>query len=182
MEYSLPGLRNIDYENPVACSSGRGAQRADARRGFVFMGVIASALALGCRGGGEEGASAGGAERDIRAVLARQVQSWNAGDLAGFMDGYEKSDRLRFHSGGDVTLGWQTVAQRYRTRYQDRAAMGTLTFSELAVDVVAPETALAFGRWRLQRAQDQPSGLFTLMLRRRPEGWRIVYDHTSAAK
>jgi ketosteroid isomerase-like protein len=166
-------LRNHDYENPVACLPA----------GFIVLSVIASALLMGCRSSTEAAAAADAqAERDIRAVLAGQVQSWNAGDLAGFLEGYEKSDRLRFHSGGDVTLGWQTVSQRYRKRYQDRAAMGTLIFSELAVEVIGPVTALAFGRWRLRRAQDEPSGLFTLLLRRRPEGWRVAYDHTSSAR
>jgi uncharacterized protein YbdZ (MbtH family) len=27
-----------------------------------------------------------------------------------------------------------------------------------------------------------PHGLFTLIVRRLPEGWRIVHDHTSAAE
>ena len=40
----------------------------------------------------------------------------------------------------------------------------------------------AFGRWRLERAQDAPSGLFTLLFRRTSAGWRIVHDHTSAAE
>ena len=109
-------------------------------------------------------------ERDIRALLERQARDWNAGDLAGYMEGYEKSERLRFHSGGDVTLGWQTVHDRYRKRYQDRAAMGRLTFSEVAVEPLGPEAAVVHGRWRLQRAQDEPSGLFTLLLRKNPEG------------
>jgi hypothetical protein len=26
----------------------------------------------------------------------------------------------------------------------------------------------------------RPSGLFTLILRKLPEGWRIVHDHTSS--
>ena len=27
----------------------------------------------------------------------------------------------------------------------------------------------------------RPGGLYTLVLRKKPEGWRIVHDHTSAA-
>jgi ketosteroid isomerase-like protein len=172
MDYWQRGLRDSHYGNRAACSRGRAGL-------VVVLAVTAAIATTGCRSEGDDRAAA---ERDIRAVLARQVQSWNDGDLAGFMEGYEKSDRLRFHSGGDVTLGWQTVSQRYRTRYQDRAAMGTLTFSEVAVELVAPDVAVAYGRWRLQRAQDQPSGLFTLVLRQRAEGWRVVYDHTSSAK
>ena len=122
------------------------------------------------------------AESEIRAVLDAQMRAWNAGDLRGFMEGYARSERTRFQSGSDVALGWQTVFDRYQRRYGDRASMGVLKFSEVEVTVLAPTTALAFGRWRLERAHDAPSGLFTLLLRSTPAGWRIVHDHTSAAE
>ena len=97
------------------------------------------------------------------------------------MEGYLSSARTRFQSGGDVFLGWQTVFDRYQKRYRDRTAMGRLTFNEVEVTVLAPGAALVVGRWRLERAQDTPSGLFTLLYRRTSAGWRIVHDHTSAA-
>jgi ketosteroid isomerase-like protein len=118
----------------------------------------------------------------VRAVLDQQVKDWNAGDLANFMRGYERSDKTRFASGGNVTLGWQAVMDRYQRTYADKAAMGTLTFSEPDITVISADTALAFGRWRLQREKDEPSGLFTLLFRKTPEGWKIVHDHTSAAE
>jgi hypothetical protein len=123
----------------------------------------------------------GGVEGQVRAVLEQQVRQWNAGNLPGFMETYARSERTRFASGGNISIGWQTVFDRYRKKYGDRAAMGTLTFSGLEISVLAPDAALAFGRWQLKREQDQPSGLFTLVLRKLPEGWRIVHDHTSAA-
>jgi ketosteroid isomerase-like protein len=123
-----------------------------------------------------------GAEQQVRAVLEAQVHAWNAGDLRGFMDGYARTDRARFQSGGAVSLGWQTVFDRYQKRYGDRGSMGVLKFSEVEVTVLAPDAALAVGRWQLERAQDAPSGLFTLLFRRTPDGWRIVHDHTSAAE
>jgi ketosteroid isomerase-like protein len=126
--------------------------------------------------------AAANAESGICAVLDAQVRAWNAGDLRGFMEGYARSERTRFHSGGDVSLGWQTVFDRYQKRYGDRASMGVLKFSEVEVTVLAPDAAFAIGRWRLERAQDAPSGLFTLLFRRTPAGWRIVHDHTSAAE
>ena len=60
--------------------------------------------------------------------------------------------------------------------------MGTLTFSDLEVTPVGSEAALAFGHWHLKREHDEPSGLFTLIFRKLPDGWRIVHDHTSAAE
>jgi ketosteroid isomerase-like protein len=121
------------------------------------------------------------AAREITALLAAQSAAWNRGDIDGFMAGYARTDTLRFASGGTVTLGWQATLDGYRRRYPDRTAMGTLAFSDLEITELAPDAALAFGRWKLTRAQDAPHGLFTLTLRRTAEGWRIIQDHTSSA-
>ncbi len=41
------------------------------------------------------------------------------------------------------------------------------------------DAALILGHWELEREKDRPGGIFTLVVRRFPEGWRIVHDHTS---
>lgn len=114
-------------------------------------------------------------------MLAAQQAGWNRQDLAGFMAGYARGDDTRFASGGDVTRGWQTVFDRYARRYQTAEAMGQLAFTDVEVTVLAPDSVLVFGRWQLERAADRPQGLFTLVFRRFPDGWRIVHDHTSSA-
>ena len=117
----------------------------------------------------------------IRGVLDQQVKDWNDGSIEKFMRGYAKSDSTRFASGGEIRLGWQTVFDRYKKTYGDKAAMGKLTFSDLDITVFSDNAALAFGRWKLEREKDEPSGLFTLVFRKTKDGWRIVHDHTSAA-
>ncbi|MEP0546657.1 MAG: DUF4440 domain-containing protein [Rhodothermales bacterium] len=118
----------------------------------------------------------------IRAVLDAQVAAWNEGSVRGFMDGYARTDSLRFASGGNVRTGWQATLEGYERGYPDGAAMGTLRFDSLDVQVLSPSWAVVFGRWRLDRAEDTPNGLFTLLFERRPEGWRIVHDHTSSSE
>jgi ketosteroid isomerase-like protein len=122
------------------------------------------------------------AEPEVRAVLDQQARDWNEGRIVRFMRGYARRDDIRFASGGEVQRGWQLVFDRYVKKYGDRAAMGRLTFSDVEVTMMSPDAALVLGRWRLQREKDEPSGLFTLVFRRLPEGWRIVHDHTSAAE
>lgn len=145
--------------------------------------LLAACLAMGCAGsrtgpGTRHGA---GAEADVRAVLDAQVAAWNRGSIDEFMQGYDTSADTRFASGGDVTLGWETVLRRYRARYGSREAMGRLAFSGLDVRMLSASDALVFGRWRLERGQDAPSGLFTLWMHRTPVGWRVAHDHTSSA-
>jgi beta-aspartyl-peptidase (threonine type) len=117
----------------------------------------------------------------IQAVLDAQVAAWNKGDLEAFMTGYWAAPELTFFSGGNRTQGWQATLERYRKRYQSEGQeMGKLTFSDLEVDLLGPDTAFVRGRFQLERSKDRPSGLFTLVLRRMPEGWRIIHDHTSS--
>lgn len=110
-----------------------------------------------------------------------QMAAWNAGDIEAFMEGYWKSDALRFASGGDIVTGWRATIERYRRAYPDRAAMGRLSFDIYEVDVVSDRDAFVFGRFTLDREHDRPTGLFTLRFRKFDDAWLIISDHTSAA-
>ena len=122
------------------------------------------------------------AEAEIRDVLAVQDAAWNSGDIDGFMEHYIKSEDLRFASGGNINRGWQATIDGYKTRYPDKSAMGTLSFTDLEVDVLSPDNALVFGHWKLTRAADMHRGLFTLHMKRVDGQWVIVSDHTSSAE
>jgi ketosteroid isomerase-like protein len=118
---------------------------------------------------------------EITAVLTAQAAAWNRGDIDAFMQSYAQIDTLRFASGGKVTLGWRPTLEGYKQRYPDKAAMGTLTFTGIEITELAPDAAIAFGRWKLTREKDTPHGLFTLTLKKTAAGWRIIQDHTSSA-
>ena len=117
----------------------------------------------------------------IQSVLRAQQDSWNRGDIDGFMNGYARSKSTLFISEDTVRRGWETVREHYRKKYSDRTKMGTLAFSELEITPLSSDSAVVLGRWKLQRANDRPHGRFTLVFKHLPEGWRIVHDHTSAA-
>jgi uncharacterized protein (TIGR02246 family) len=119
---------------------------------------------------------------EIQSVLTAQQNAWNRGDIDAFMNGYARSTSTVFVSEDEVRRGWETVRDRYRAKYSDRAQMGALSFSDIEVTMLSPEAAFVLGRWKLKRANDEPHGRFTLIFKRLPEGWRIVHDHTSAAK
>jgi uncharacterized protein (TIGR02246 family) len=118
---------------------------------------------------------------EIQSVLTAQQDAWNRGDIDAFMNGYAQSASTVFVSEDEVRRGWETVRDRYRVKYSNRAKMGTLSFSDIEVTMLSPDAAGVLGRWRLKRANDEPHGRFTLIFKRLPEGWRIVHDHTSAA-
>jgi len=144
---------------------------------LVVLGVASSAWAQAdARIAGARNADAG-----IRAVLDKQVEAWNRGDLEGFMAGYWNSPDLVFQSGATRTRGWQATLERYRQRYQaDGKEMGRLRFDELDVQLLSADAAFIRGRWHLtMKDGSEPGGLFTLLARRIGGEWKIVHDHTS---
>ena len=144
--------------------------------------VLLTLAAFGLAGCQTTDSGTASPEAEIRAVIEQQARDWNDGSIERFMRGYAKRVDIRFASGGDLNRGWQPVFDRYVKKYGDRAAMGKLAFSGLEVTVLSADAAVVLGRWRLQREKDEPTGLFTLVFRKFPEGWRIVHDHTSAAE
>jgi len=128
--------------------------------------------------------SYGNDQKAIEHVLRKQQEAWNRHDLEGFMAGYWNSPELTFFSGAKEQDGWQATIDRYLATYASPGhEMGKLEFSGLRVEVLGQEAAFARGSWKLTMSDGKtPHGLFTLVFRKFPEGWKIVHDHTSAAE
>ena len=120
----------------------------------------------------------------VTQVLGSQMNAWNNHDLDAFMTGYWKSPELTFFSGANERHGWQETMDRYKATYQSPGhEMGKLDFSNMRVEALGTDAAFVRGEWRLVMSDGKtPHGLFTLVFRKFPEGWKIVHDHTSAAE
>lgn len=117
----------------------------------------------------------------VAAVLADQSAAWNRGDLVGYMAGYLRSEALVFTSGSQVRTGYEETLASYQRKYgQAPDTMGKLAFRVLRIDPVGADGAVVLGRWDLERSAGKSGGIFSVVLERRPEGWRIVHDHTSS--
>jgi uncharacterized protein (TIGR02246 family) len=114
----------------------------------------------------------------IKAVMTRQVAAWNAGDIDGFMAGYWNSPELTFVSGTTVTKGWAETLARYKARYDTPEKRGRLAFSDLDVEVLGPDAAVVFGRWKVMGAKPG-QGVFTLTFRKVDGRWVVANDRTS---
>lgn len=135
-----------------------------------------------CRAQARTAESSGSSE--IEHVLRTQQDAWNRHDLEGFMTGYWNSPQLTFFSGATEREGWQATLDRYRSVYASPGhEMGKLEFSGLRIEMLGADAAFARGAWRLTMPDGKtPHGLFTLVFRRFPQGWKIVHDHTSVAE
>ena len=120
---------------------------------------------------------------DIHAVLTDSEQAWNRGDLPAFAAYYDDSPETTFVGKEVVRGGVQAILNRYRKAYPTREAMGTLSFSNVDVRMLTPDLALVTGEFHLERTAvggGNASGRYSLILRKRPSGWKIIHDHTSS--
>lgn len=120
----------------------------------------------------------------VTAVLQKQVNAWNHHDLEAFMSGYWNSPELTFFSGGHENRGWQQALDHYRATYASPGhEMGKLEFANLRVEPLGTDAAFVRGEYHLTMPDGKtPHGLFTLVFRKFPEGWKIIHDHSSAAE
>jgi uncharacterized protein (TIGR02246 family) len=115
----------------------------------------------------------------IRAVLDKQADDWNRGDIPAFVETYAEDCTFL---GKTVVEGRSGVAERYRQNYATPAAMGHLTFSDLKIKKIDNQVAVVTGEYHLKRTElagGDKSGSFSLVLKRKSGVWRIVLDHTS---
>lgn len=124
-------------------------------------------------------AAAASPQAEIRALLDKQIAAWNRGDLDTFMQTYWKSPKTAYVGANGIMRGWNSVLERYRRAYPNREAMGKTAFSDLEITMLAPDAAVVLGHWHLERASGDLGGVFSLVLRKFPGGWRIILDHTS---
>jgi ketosteroid isomerase-like protein len=117
----------------------------------------------------------------IQKVMEDQQAAWNHHDLEAFMAGYWNSPELTFFSGAHESKGWQAALDRYKKNYQGTGhEMGKLEFTNLRIEMLGPEAAFVRGEFHLTMSDGKtPHGLFTLIFRKFPEGWKIVHDHSA---
>lgn len=148
---------------------------APPRRAAVALALALAALGA-CRFGDAD-------RRAITTLLLGQADAWNRGDLDTFLRAYEPTEDLVFTSGATIRRGFAATRDRYHERYaaRDTSTMGRLAFELLEIRAVGRDGAVVLGRWRLSDTPLSGEGVFTLVLQRGRDGWRIVHDHTSAA-
>lgn len=118
---------------------------------------------------------------DVKQVMNSmrvQEESWNKGDVKGFMEYYWKSDSLKFIGSKGITYGWQKTLDNYIKGYPNKEAMGILTFTILEATQLSETSIYVIGKWELKK-EKPAGGHFTLLWKKINNQWVIVADHTS---
>ena len=126
-------------------------------------------------------------EAEIRAAIHAQAEAWNHADIPAFMQAYEDSPDTTF-IGATLGKGYQPIRERYLRNYTTPEQMGKLSFNDLDIRLLPSgcgkyEIALVTGKFHLDRTAKgeakKDDGIFSLVWRKGPQGWKIILDHTS---
>jgi hypothetical protein len=118
-------------------------------------------------------------EKNIRHLLAAQVEQWNKGNIPGFMKGYWENDSLVFIGKNGATYGYKPTLERYLKSYPDAAHMGKLISIIVSMKKLSPDYYFIIGKWELKRSAGDVSGSYTLLFKKIKGQWVIVCDHSS---
>ena len=157
------------------------------KRAVIVTCLAVFSLALHWSASAQTSPSQQSAEAQIRAAIQSQSDARNRADIPAFMQTYEDSPDTTF-IGLKLRKGYKPILERYKQSYTSRAQMGTLTFSDIDVRLLPSgcgksEIALVTGKFHLDRTEHgeaaKDDGIFSLVWRKGPHGWKIILDHTS---
>jgi ketosteroid isomerase-like protein len=116
------------------------------------------------------------AEAGIRLVMEAQEVAWNQHDLKGFMQGYWKSDQLKFYGSNGLTLGWENTLANYEKGYPTTAESGTLKFVINDISKIEGDNYWVMGEYHLKRQVGDADGVFIIIFKKINGDWKIVAD------
>jgi len=116
---------------------------------------------------------------EINKAMDSQVKCWSNGDIDGYMDGYWKSDSLRFLGRKGLQKGWHTTLNNYKKAYPDKKAMGKLIFKNISIEPLNNKQMFVVGEWVLERENDTLSGYYSLIWKKIDGQWKVIFDHTN---
>ena len=115
----------------------------------------------------------------ILAVLKAQRLAWSDHNMEEFMEGYWKSDSLKFYGSNGVTYGWDNTLDRYKQAYPTPDHTGILSFKINAISKITDEAYYVMGEYHLKRTVGNATGIFMIIFKRIDGAWKIIADTSS---
>jgi uncharacterized protein (TIGR02246 family) len=115
----------------------------------------------------------------IITTISDMQAAWNRGDFPGYMAGFANPDVV-FVSRGRIQKDWQATLEHYIADYGGAPdSQGQLAFSNIRIEMLAPDAAQLISNYNLVRAAGNQTGINTRLMRKRDGRWLIALNHVS---
>ncbi|WP_053971216.1 DUF4440 domain-containing protein [Mangrovimonas sp. ST2L15] len=139
----------------------------------IFFALV---LLLTCQLGLAQTTNYNSDQEAILAVMKEQEKAWNQHDLEGFMEGYWKSDSLKFFGSQGIASGWQKTLDNYKKGYPTSKESGILHFVIKSISPIENESYYVMGEFHLKRDIGNADGVFLIIFKKINGQWRIIAD------
>lgn len=113
---------------------------------------------------------------NIKSVVERGKDAWNAGDLDGYLATY--AENARYVGRGMLYEGKAAIEDAFRSRFASPEMMGHLELERLEIEIETDSDALLFGQITHSLDGQTQRGVFTLHVKRFGDEWLIASDHS----
>jgi hypothetical protein len=115
----------------------------------------------------------------IQKVLKKQRIAWSNNNLEKFMEGYWKSDSLKFYGSNGITYGWENTLERYKKAYPTKDHTGKLNFKINDISKISDDAYYVMGEYHLKRKVGNADGIFMIIFKKINGKWKIIADTSS---
>ncbi|MCD8414998.1 nuclear transport factor 2 family protein [Tenacibaculum dicentrarchi] len=115
-------------------------------------------------------------KKAILAVMKAQETAWSNHNLEGYMQGYWKSDSLKFYGSNGLTYGWNKTLSNYKKGYPTKAHSGVLKFKVNDISKITNGAYFVMGEYHLTRKVGNAKGVFMIIFKKIKNQWKIIAD------
>ncbi|WP_440067170.1 YybH family protein [Tenacibaculum discolor] len=138
--------------------------------------IFLLALFVACKQEATQTVSEETEKQEILSVMKAQEKAWSNHDLEGFMQGYWKSDSLKFYGRNGITFGWQKTLDNYKKGYPTKEHSGELKFKINDISKITDGAYSVMGEYHLKRPVGDADGVFMIIFKKIQGEWKIIAD------
>lgn len=115
-------------------------------------------------------------KKAIISILKVQEEAWSNHNVEGFMEGYWKSDSLKFYGSNGLTYGWEKTLENYKKKYPTKDHTGKLSFKINDISKIKDDAYFVMGEYHLTRKVGDANGVFMIIFKKINGEWKIIAD------
>lgn len=118
-------------------------------------------------------------KKNIQTVLKAQRIAWSKNNIEEYMEGYWKSDSLKFYGKNGITYGWENTLEHYEKSYPTENHTGKLSYKINDITKISDDAYFVLGEYHIKRELGNADGIFMLVFKRIAGEWKIIADTSS---
>jgi uncharacterized protein (TIGR02246 family) len=114
----------------------------------------------------------------IREVIRQEIETWNKGDIDGYVNLYAPVDSVRMLYNGGAVYGKADILAFYK-KYWPKEKMGQLSFTDVKLERLSPEYYFTSGHFHVKQNDGKEiKGRFSGLMKKIKGKWYLYTDHS----